>query len=355
MRGALFCWLVVSAVALRPAQNVYGVRRLLGARKAVAATVSAPSVVRQHEPGGGSSNERHEPAAGASATRTRTASLLNVGAKAAAATLGAAALCAAALLGRGAARAPLGAASGVLSGHHLALVGNVAYAVKLVSFASPNLLVLQSCAFVGHLATIAYNWCRPTPLYIACVWNTLFSAVNLYQVQRLLRKRAPVTFTAQELELFADGHVFDRLAPECFRKLLDSGAEVLDVQPGDELVSRGELPMYFYIVLSTGLLEVLSDDQTRVNLVGRGGTVGETALIRLDSRGVRTPSSVTVRCTQAQTRVVRWALEDMLKFRESNPDAWSMLRLILAETVEEKLQKSTARQAKSSGEGGVDS
>ena len=45
----------------------------------------------------------------------------------------------------------------------------------------------------------------------------------------------------------------------------------------------------------------------------------------------------------------------MLKFRESNPDAWSMLRLILAETVEEKLQKSTARQAKSSGEGGVDS
>ena len=62
-----------------------------------------------------------------------------------------------------------------------------------------------------------------------------------------------------------------------------------------------------------------------------------------------------MRCTQAQTRVVRWALEDMLKFRESNPDAWSMLRLILAETVEEKLQKSTARQAKSSGEGGVDS
>ena len=83
-----------------------------------------------------------------------------------------------------------------------------------------------------------YNYCRPQPLRIAVAWNVLFCVVNACQVRRLLRRERPVTFSARELEAFAAGHLLDQLKPSVFRKLLDAGAEIVEIQAGETLITQ---------------------------------------------------------------------------------------------------------------------
>jgi len=118
--------------------------------------------------------------------------------------------------------------------------------IRLFSLMGKDLLYLHSMAAVAGGCTIAFNmWVRAPVVGKRVVafpitWNGIFMAINILQVQRLLKERRPIDFTGREAEAF-EKFFEGRISARGFHSLMrDCGGKFISFPQSHELCTQGK-------------------------------------------------------------------------------------------------------------------
>src|SRR6185503_20046938 len=107
----------------------------------------------------------------------------------------------------------------------------------LAAYSVRDILWLRLLAVASSLAALPYFLLQPTPLWAACGWSVLFTAINLFQTWRLLLERRPVKLTPEEEEVRR--LAFPDLLPRKVLQLLSIGSWGT-AAPGERLIEHGK-------------------------------------------------------------------------------------------------------------------
>jgi hypothetical protein len=88
---------------------------------------------------------------------------------------------------------------------------NLANVLYLASYLVRDILQLRALTVAGSLVLLLFNVLQPSPLWSGIAWGVLFSAINIYQIYRLLLERRPVRLREDEQHLYQ--LVFRSLSP----------------------------------------------------------------------------------------------------------------------------------------------
>ena len=119
--------------------------------------------------------------------------------------------------------------------------------IRLTALLGTDLLFLHGMAALAGASTIGYNWWIRAPLVgkkvvaFPVTWNGIFMTINLVQVHRLLKKRRPIDFSREELDVFSSGGFQARMSAREFHSLLrDCDGVFRTVPPGTNLCTENE-------------------------------------------------------------------------------------------------------------------
>jgi hypothetical protein len=203
---------------------------------------------------------------------------------------------------------------------------HVANAIYLCSYLVKDILWLRVLTLVAGLVLLGYYAWMPMPVWAAIGWNIAFSAVNLWQIQLLLRERRPVTLRPDELRLYQ--LAFRRLTEREFAKLLAIG-QWREVGAGERLVRRGEA-LHRLIVLVSGRVRVEADGKTLAELRA-GCLVGEMSFVTGGA-----PQADVV--AMEPTRTVSWQDEVLRKLLDTSVELRAAVQQVIGEDLIAKLQ-----------------
>lgn len=199
-------------------------------------------------------------------------------------------------------------------------VSNVLY---LASYSVRDILWLRILTVLGGSLLIPYYAMQAVPLRAAIAWSTVFIAINLYWIVRLLIERRPVHFTPDEARLRQLS--FPSLTPQEARDLFAAGAWD-DVAAGTSLVSHDRIGERFSVILR-GNGDVIYRAETIAQL-GEGQFVGD-----IDQRA-DTFGDIDVLMRTA-ARVMCWPRTRLNLFLAKRPD----VALALSRSVGFELQQ----------------
>ena len=196
------------------------------------------------------------------------------------------------------------------------MLNHIANALVLASYLVHDILPLRVLAVLANGCFLAlFLLQRPlSPSSIA--WQSVFMAINIVQVWRLILERRPVRFSADEQQLFQ--LAFRPLAPRELRRFLQF-AEWKSAAPGDRLVEEQQ-KLDAIFVLFSGEANVVAAGRPVAQL-GPGRFIGEMSFL------TGAPTSASVDAATA-LRYVRFPSGELRKLFARNPDlraAWQML------------------------------
>jgi len=157
----------------------------------------------------------------------------------------------------------------------LITVANIIY---LFSYAVRDILWLRILTVVGATMLLPYYYFQVDTLWAAIAWNSVFIAINIYWIIRLLLDRRPVPLSAEERRLYqlALRNMSEREAYKLFRMGSRSSipAETVLMAQGD---SVKELTLIVEGEISVDM------DSTHMDTLGEGRFVGAAAFLSKDT------------------------------------------------------------------------
>ncbi len=187
---------------------------------------------------------------------------------------------------------------------------HISNAIYLCAYLVKDILWLRVLTVVAGLVLLGYYAWMPMPIWAAVVWNIVFTAINLRQIQRLLQDRRPVTLQPSELLLYQ--LAFRRLTEREFAQLLAIG-QWREVEAGERLVRRGEA-LHQLIVLSSGRARVEADGRTLAELHA-GCMVGEMTFVTGQAPDADVVAMEPTRTVSWQDEVLRRLLDSDVELR----------------------------------------
>ncbi len=203
---------------------------------------------------------------------------------------------------------------------------HISNAIYLCAYLVKDILWLRVLTVVAGLVLLGYYAWMPAPIWAAIVWNIVFTAINLRQIQQLLHDRRPVPLQPDELLLYQ--MAFRRLTEREFAQLLAIG-KWKEVGAGEPLVRRGEA-LHQLIVLSSGRARVEADGRTLAELHA-GCLVGEMSFITGQA-----PNADVI--AMEPTRTVWWQDEVLRKLLDTNVDLRAAVQQVIGEDLIAKLR-----------------
>ncbi|MCV0427018.1 MAG: popeye domain-containing protein [Roseibium sp.] len=190
----------------------------------------------------------------------------------------------------------------------LVTVANVIY---LFSYSVRDILWLRILTVVGATMLLPYYYFQIDPLWAAIAWNSIFIAINIFWIGRLLLDRRPVPFSAEERHLYqlALRNMGER---EAFN-LLRMGSHA-SVAATTELLKQGE-PVPALMLIIDGEVNVEMDG-VHVDTLNEGRFLGAVAYLSKE-KSYKAP--VTVRTTKP-TRVITWQMPELESRVEKDSD-----------------------------------
>ena len=200
----------------------------------------------------------------------------------------------------------------------------------LLSYLVRDILWLRLLTIVAILTLIPYyvaNDLMP-PIY----WNAAFTAINLYQVYRLLLERRPVRLSVAQQRLYALG--FDGLSPRDFLRLLER-ASWEEHEGGAVLVEQGR-PLARLTVIAEGTARVVRNGE-EVSELGAGQFVGEMSYV--------TGEPACAQVVASGCHCVHWPREALRKFLQDRADIRAALQNVIGTDLAAKLRGSDKAEA----------
>ncbi|WP_305987241.1 cyclic nucleotide-binding domain-containing protein [Roseibium sp. MMSF_3544] len=181
----------------------------------------------------------------------------------------------------------------------LITVANIIY---LFSYAVRDILWLRILTVVGATMLLPYYYFQVDTLWAAIAWNSVFIAINIYWIIRLLLDRRPVPLSAEERRLYqlALRNMSEREAYKLFRMGSRSSIPAETV-----LMAQGD-PVKELTLIVEGEISV-DMDSTHMDTLGEGRFVGAAAFLSKDT-DYTAPVSVQV---TKPTRVIVWKLPEL--------------------------------------------
>ncbi len=198
-----------------------------------------------------------------------------------------------------------------------------------------DILWLRVIAVLAGVTLYPYQvWITPHGLWDAdplaaaapLLWNTLFNAINIVQLKRLIVERRPVRLSQTERDLYEA--VFGRLSPREFLRLL-AAAESHAADGGACLVEQ-DAALDRLMLIRDGEVTVRVGEREVASL-GRGRFVGEMSFLTRD----RTSASVWAR---GPTHYLTWPRHGLEKLFEKYPEMRATVQLVLGEDLARKLK-----------------
>jgi CRP-like cAMP-binding protein len=203
---------------------------------------------------------------------------------------------------------------------------HISNAIYLCAYLVKDILWLRILTVLAGLVLLTYYAWMPMPIWAAVVWNIVFTAINLRQIQQLLQDRRPVTLQPNELLLYQ--LAFRRLTEREFAQLLAIG-KWNEVEAGERLVRRGEA-LHQLIVLSSGHARVEADGKTLAELHA-GCLIGEMSFITGQA-----PNADVI--ATEPTRTVSWQDEVLRKLLDANVELRAAVQQVIGDDLIAKLQ-----------------
>ncbi len=185
---------------------------------------------------------------------------------------------------------------------------DVSSLLTVASFSVRAMLPLRALAVASQVFAIPYFMLQPTPLWTPVGWTGLFLVINLYHITRILLERRPVSFTADEQQLY--DLAFQSLEPREFLKLLKLG-EWKTARQGDNILTRGQ-PIAQIAVPIAGNVSASRDNKVVAQLhpgelIGAGiGLTGQPAAFDAEFA--------------EDARYMSWSVTDINSFLDKNHD-----------------------------------
>ena len=203
---------------------------------------------------------------------------------------------------------------------HLAnVLFGVAYLVR-------GILWLRILSIIACVMMAFFNFYAPAePLWVAIYWNAFFSAVNIFQVWLLIRERAAVSFTDEELELYET--IFRQMSPIEFMKVLRV-SHWETVEPGTTIIKKNSEVSEIRLVYHGTLRVEIDDDSTAE--VRDGAFLGEMAFVS------GSPASGTV-SSLTKVRLLSWSFVELRKLFRRNPEIRSAFQAVISSDLASKL------------------
>jgi CRP-like cAMP-binding protein len=201
---------------------------------------------------------------------------------------------------------------------------HVANALILLSFCLKEILWLRLLSILASLCFVLYFLNLPQPLMAPVVWNSIFAAVNIVQIVRLVLERRPAKLSREEQMLHQlafsdiDARDFERMV-----RLADWRSE----EAGALLVRQG-VQLEELLMLLEGSLSV-ETGSIGVRSIGLGQFIGEMSYL-----AGGTPSVDIVASEDA--RVVVWPGAALRGFLEVRPDLRAAVQLLMGRDLVQK-------------------
>ena len=169
------------------------------------------------------------------------------------------------------------------------------------------MLPLRSLAVASQAFAIPYIMLQPVPLWTPVGWTTLFMAINLYHITRILLERRPVKFTADEQRLY--DLAFGDFAPRDFLKLLKLGVWKT-ASPGEQVLRQAEVITQIIVPISGSV--AAGHGGERLATLGPGELIG--AGIALTGNSFPFDAEFV-----EEARYMCWSRSAIDRFLEQNP------------------------------------
>ena len=204
-------------------------------------------------------------------------------------------------------------------------LGNILY---LFAYSVRDILWLRILTVVATLCLLPYYFCCSlTPLYAPIAWCSLFTAVNLFQIGRLIMERRPVFLGDEDLRIY--NMVFRSLSPREFMKLLDI-AEHRKAGENEVLLTQ-HAPVEQLILMSKGKSKVEVDGR-HVAEVSPGQFAGEMGFLTEQNASASVIANYAV-------EYLAWPAERLRALFESSPHLHVKFQGILGVDLVEKLRQ----------------
>mmetsp|Transcript_11133 Transcript_11133/g.22177 ORF Transcript_11133/g.22177 Transcript_11133/m.22177 type:complete len:464 (+) Transcript_11133:41-1432(+) len=238
--------------------------------------------------------------------------------------------------------------------------------IRLTALLGTDLLFLHSMAALAGASTIAYNWWIRAPLVgrkvvaFPVTWNGIFMTINLVQVHRLLKKRRPIDFSREELDVFSTGGFQARMSARDFHHLLrDCGGVFRTVPPGTNLCTENERLQELMFITSPNTPAMVDIGGSYVGNVSPQSFVGEMSFLEMldHTSGVhkwwfvpRFLSSInlsrvfgefaaaTVYTGDEGVRILSWKQSKLVGYMRENPEFANAFEGMLAADLVKKLK-----------------
>ncbi|QEG36550.1 cyclic nucleotide-binding domain-containing protein [Bythopirellula goksoeyrii] len=204
-------------------------------------------------------------------------------------------------------------------------LGNILY---LVAYSVRDVLWLRILMVAAMFCLLPYYFCcSATPLYEPIAWQSIFIAVNLFQIGLLILERRPVFLGEEELRLYRT--IFRSLQPREFTKLL-SVAEWKKAREGEVLMQQDQ-PVSELLLIANGRGRIEVDGRSVAEVVSHQ-FVGEMGFL---TEQVASARVVTV----LPTEYLSWPVEKLRTLFENSPQLHMKVQGILGADVVDKLRK----------------
>jgi CRP-like cAMP-binding protein len=207
---------------------------------------------------------------------------------------------------------------------------HLANLVYLLAYLVKDILWLRVTTCVAGLVLLASFLVQAQPPWSAVAWNLVFFAINVVQIQILVRERRPVRLRTDEQRLYQ--LVFRSLRPREFLRLLAVGGFAEHTE-GEVLIEAGQGPGRIMVIVD-GEAEVRHDGRS-VAALGPGRFVGEMSYLTGELPGAEVRA-------RASLRVAAWPVEGLRRFLDEHPDLRAAWQLVIGHDLVRKLRPATA-------------
>lgn len=205
---------------------------------------------------------------------------------------------------------------------------NIAYLFMLIALAVRNILILRIVLISAQTVFIVYG--IVTGNVVVLTWNSIFFAINVFQVVVLFRRRRPVEIPWDLRDVYEK--TFPEMTKRQFMYFWQTGTRSV-ISPG--IVIRQGSKQNQVLLILAGKAYVKSAGRD-VGQLTRGSFVAEMSFLTGE------PASANVVCYGPLT-CASWNHENLHGLKEINYDLWIKLQHVLSKDLIGKVKRTTTR------------
>ncbi|MCU0821124.1 MAG: cyclic nucleotide-binding domain-containing protein [Spirochaetes bacterium] len=203
------------------------------------------------------------------------------------------------------------------------IIFNLSYVLVACAYIVRDILYLRFIIIFAEALSITYGFAIGN--MIIAGWNSLFIAINIIWVTRLINERKPVIIP-ENLEFFYK-NIFPNLSGREFLYFWNMGK--ISVIENEYLCRQNDVPGELMMILD-GRVSVLKSER-QVTELSRGCFVAEMSFLTGD------PASADVRAI-GSVEFITWSRENLQHLKEANNQLLDKLHVILGRDLSYKLK-----------------